>query len=62
MIRRLCFNAENCQAPRKNPGVRKNAIYLDMELKSDRGKIESDPELFLSPNPGRMICLDEIRC
>ena len=37
------------------------ALYLDLELPSDRAKIESEPELFLKLNAGRLICLDEIQ-
>lgn len=38
-----------------------NSIYLDLEKRSDRNKIENDPELFLSHNKGKLICLDEIQ-
>jgi predicted AAA+ superfamily ATPase len=38
-----------------------NAIYLDLELGSDREKIERDPELFLKINSDKLICLDEIQ-
>lgn len=38
-----------------------NAIYLDLELETDRSKIERDPELFLKINKGKLICLDEIQ-
>ncbi len=40
---------------------RSNAIYLDLELNSDRTKIEADPELFLRLNSDKLICLDEIQ-
>lgn len=39
----------------------KNAVYLDLELETDRLKIEKDPELFLKINKGKLICLDEIQ-
>lgn len=39
----------------------KDAIYLDLDLESDRSKVEKDPELFFSVNKGRLICLDEIQ-
>jgi hypothetical protein len=39
----------------------KDAVYLDLELESDRLKIEKDPELFLKINKGKLICLDEIQ-
>jgi len=38
-----------------------NAIYLDLELDSDLNKIINDPELFLSLNCDKLICLDEIQ-
>jgi len=38
-----------------------NSIYLDLELDSDRMKVEKDPELFFEINKGRLICLDEIQ-
>ncbi len=41
----------------KYPG----AIYLDLELDSDRTKLEHDPELFFQLNPDVLICLDEIQ-
>ena len=38
-----------------------NALYLDLELKSDRAKIETDGELFLDQNTNKLICLDEVQ-
>lgn len=38
-----------------------NSIYLDLEKRSDRRKLENDLELFLSQNQGKLICLDEIQ-
>ena len=38
-----------------------DAIYLDLELETDRSKIERDPELFLKINKGKLICLDEVQ-
>jgi len=35
------------------------AVYLDLELPSDRGKL-SDPELYLSQHEDRLVILDEI--
>lgn len=37
------------------------SIYLDLEKKSDRLKLERDPEFFLRENRNRLICLDEIQ-
>ena len=42
-------------------GHYKNAIYLDLELDSDREKVEKDAELFFKVNQGKLICLDEIQ-
>ena len=42
-------------------GRYEGAIYLDLELDSDREKIERDPELFFRINQGKLICLDEIQ-
>jgi uncharacterized protein len=39
----------------------KGAIYLDLELDSDRVKVERDPEFFFRINSGKLICLDEIQ-
>lgn len=36
-----------------------NALYLDLELPSDRAKV-SDAELYLSQHEGRLVILDEI--
>ena len=36
------------------------AVYLDLELPSDRAKL-SDPELYLSAHEGRLVILDEIQ-
>ena len=36
-----------------------NAIYLDLEMPSDRVKL-ADPELYLSTTAGRLVVLDEI--
>jgi len=41
---------------KKHPG----SIYLDLELPSDRNKL-NDPETFLSANTGNLVCLDEIQ-
>lgn len=38
-----------------------NSVYLDLELDSDRDKIEQDRELFLEANVEKLICLDEIQ-
>ena len=38
-----------------------NSIYLDLEKTSDRQMIETDPDLFLKLNKGKLICLDEIQ-
>ncbi len=38
-----------------------NSVYLDLELDSDREKIEKDRELFLNANANKLICLDEIQ-
>src|SRR6266700_966272 len=35
------------------------AVYLDLELPSDRAKL-ADPELYLSDHEGRLVILDEI--
>lgn len=39
----------------------KDSIYLDLEKRSDRQKIETDTELFLKMNCDKLICLDEIQ-
>lgn len=39
----------------------KESIYLDLELDSDRAKVESDPELFFTANKNAFICLDEVQ-
>lgn len=39
----------------------KNSVYLDLERSSDRQKIAFDPELFLSSNRNKLICLDEVQ-
>ena len=36
-----------------------NALYLDLELPSDRAKL-SDPELYLNQHEDRLVILDEI--
>jgi predicted AAA+ superfamily ATPase len=38
-----------------------NAIYLDLEMDSDRFKIENNPEFFFELNKGKLICLDEVQ-
>ena len=42
-------------------GQFKKSVYLDLELDSDREKIERDRELFLNANADKLICLDEIQ-
>ncbi|MGB0454216.1 MAG: ATP-binding protein [Bacteriovoracaceae bacterium] len=42
-------------------GQFEKSVYLDLELDSDREKIEQDRELFLSVNADKLICLDEIQ-
>lgn len=42
-------------------GQFKKSVYLDLELDSDREKIERDRELFLMANADKLICLDEIQ-
>jgi len=37
-----------------------NAVYLDMELPSDRNKLR-DPEAFLKLHQGRLVCMDEVQ-
>ena len=37
------------------------SLYLDLEKPSEQQKLQSDPELFLRLNKGRLICLDEIQ-
>lgn len=37
------------------------AVYLDLELESDRVKVQKDPELFFEVNRDALICLDEIQ-
>jgi predicted AAA+ superfamily ATPase len=39
---------------------RRKALYLDLELPSDRAKL-AEPELFLSRHSERLVCLDEIQ-
>lgn len=39
--------------------LKESALYLDLELPSDRAKL-SDPELYLSHHEGRLVILDEI--
>jgi len=39
---------------------RKKSVYLDLELESDLRKIE-DPELFLSGQEDKLVCIDEIQ-
>ena len=46
---------------KKIVGKRADAVYLDLELKSERAKIENDPELFLRMNSRKLICLDEVQ-
>lgn len=38
-----------------------NTLYLDLEIYSDRQKIESDPQLFFNSNRDKTIILDEIQ-
>jgi predicted AAA+ superfamily ATPase len=38
-----------------------DAVYLDLELDSDRAKVEADPELFFRMNSEALICLDEVQ-
>lgn len=38
-----------------------NSVYLDLEKTTDRLQIETDSELFLQQNKGKLICLDEIQ-
>ncbi|HIG43114.1 MAG: ATP-binding protein [bacterium] len=38
-----------------------DSIYLDLELDSDRAKVQTDPELFFGVNRGKFICLDEVQ-
>ena len=40
---------------------KKNAVYLDLELDSDRLKVERDPEDFFELNRGKLVCLDEVQ-
>lgn len=42
-------------------GQFEKSVYLDLELDSDREKIEQDRELFLNANADKLICLDEIQ-
>ena len=42
-------------------GQFEKSVYLDLELDSDREKIERDRELFLMANADKLICLDEIQ-
>lgn len=42
-------------------GQFEKTVYLDLELDSDREKIEKDRELFLNANADKLICLDEIQ-
>ncbi len=39
--------------------LKPQALYLDLELPSDRAKL-ADPELYLSQHPDRLVILDEI--
>jgi len=39
--------------------LRESALYLDLELPSDRAKL-SDPELYLNQHEDRLVILDEI--
>ncbi len=38
-----------------------DALYLDLELPSDRAKLMGDPEAFLRRHQGHIVCLDEIQ-
>lgn len=40
-------------------GRRRNALYLDLELRSNRRRL-AEPELFLARHQNRLVCLDEI--
>jgi predicted AAA+ superfamily ATPase len=40
--------------------VRKRSVYLDLELESDLRKLD-DPELFLSQNENKLVCIDEVQ-
>lgn len=39
---------------------RSEAVYLDLELPSDRAKL-AEPELFLARHADRLVCLDEVQ-
>lgn len=38
-----------------------NAIYIDLEIYSEREKVEQEPELFFTNNRDKTIILDEIQ-
>lgn len=40
-------------------GMRERAVYLDLELPSDRAKL-ADPELYFTSHEGKLVILDEI--
>jgi predicted AAA+ superfamily ATPase len=39
---------------------RKDALFLDLELPSDRRKLQ-DPELFLQEHTSKLVCIDEVQ-